>query len=317
MVFYQFRPSLLLSLLLHLFISALYYPLFISSFTLLLPSPYDNHHQHRHHRTSYSSYSSLSLLSPPEHQHQHYSNTMLNMDKYSSLSSSSADYIFSAMYNNQNKHNQPSPPITVTDGTLMVKKVDNNSYQQQHHNHKPSMMIMRMMKNYMEQGLKNIYETNVTTTPTQDQQQPSLLLSQQYNQYQSPSSPSSSIIDSTATTISTNLTYVLDNIILNNNPNHQQLLLLQYQQQQSSSSSPLIHQKSQLLYDESVFSLLTVRNALIIIFYSVIILVSLTGNSLVCKVAFGSKEMRTITNLLIASLACSDIVMTGKCLEDL
>lgn len=64
-------------------------------------------------------------------------------------------------------------------------------------------------------------------------------------------------------------------------------------------------------YDESVFSLLTVRNAMIIVCYSLIILVSLTGNLLVCRVAFGSREMRTTTNLLIASLACSDIVMTG------
>ncbi|KAI2810562.1 neuropeptide Y receptor [Blomia tropicalis] len=63
-------------------------------------------------------------------------------------------------------------------------------------------------------------------------------------------------------------------------------------------------------FDESVFSLLTIRNALIITFYSLIIVVSLTGNLLVCKVAFGSREMRTTTNLLIASLACSDIVMT-------
>lgn len=65
-------------------------------------------------------------------------------------------------------------------------------------------------------------------------------------------------------------------------------------------------------YDESVFSLLTLRNALIITCYSLIILVSLTGNLLVCRVAFGTREMRTTTNLLIASLACSDIVMTGE-----
>ena len=64
--------------------------------------------------------------------------------------------------------------------------------------------------------------------------------------------------------------------------------------------------------DHSVFSLLTIRNALIISCYSLIILVSLTGNLLVCRVAFGTRDMRTTTNLLIASLACSDIVMTGK-----
>ncbi|XP_054158944.1 G-protein coupled receptor 83-like [Oppia nitens] len=50
---------------------------------------------------------------------------------------------------------------------------------------------------------------------------------------------------------------------------------------------------------------------LVIICYSLIIMVSLCGNLLVCKVAFGQKDMRTTTNMLIASLACSDIVMTG------
>jgi hypothetical protein len=54
-----------------------------------------------------------------------------------------------------------------------------------------------------------------------------------------------------------------------------------------------------------------VTNALIIFCYSVIIVVSLCGNVLVCKVAFGSKDMRSTTNMLIASLACSDIVMTA------
>lgn len=71
-------------------------------------------------------------------------------------------------------------------------------------------------------------------------------------------------------------------------------------------------QLSSATYDESVFSLLTLRNALIIILYSLIIVVSLPGNLLVCRVAFGTRDMRTTTNLLIASLACSDIVMTGK-----
>ncbi|OTF80541.1 hypothetical protein BLA29_001683 [Euroglyphus maynei] len=40
-------------------------------------------------------------------------------------------------------------------------------------------------------------------------------------------------------------------------------------------------------------------------------MVGLTGNLLVCRVAFGTRQMRTTTNLLIASLACSDIVMIG------
>jgi hypothetical protein len=55
----------------------------------------------------------------------------------------------------------------------------------------------------------------------------------------------------------------------------------------------------------------SVSTVLIIFFYSLIVVVSLVGNLLVCKVAFGSKDMRTTTNMLIASLACSDIVMTA------
>ncbi|KAH9517180.1 G-protein coupled receptor [Dermatophagoides farinae] len=65
----------------------------------------------------------------------------------------------------------------------------------------------------------------------------------------------------------------------------------------------------QTMVDESVFSLWTFEYISIIIFYSLIILVGLTGNLLVCRVAFGTRQMRTTTNLLIASLACSDIVM--------
>ena len=57
---------------------------------------------------------------------------------------------------------------------------------------------------------------------------------------------------------------------------------------------------------------LTVRNVIIISSYSLIILISLLGNLLVVKIAFtNSKKRRNTTNLLIASLACSDIVMTS------
>ncbi|CAG2175452.1 unnamed protein product, partial [Oppiella nova] len=55
----------------------------------------------------------------------------------------------------------------------------------------------------------------------------------------------------------------------------------------------------------------TTRNVLIISFYSLIVVVSLCGNLLVCKIAFTKRKMRTTTNILIASLACSDIVMTA------
>lgn len=56
---------------------------------------------------------------------------------------------------------------------------------------------------------------------------------------------------------------------------------------------------------------------LIIVAYSLIVLVSLAGNALVCKVAFSGRRLpgrtqraRTSTDLLIGSLAFSDLVMT-------
>ncbi|CAG2163302.1 unnamed protein product [Oppiella nova] len=55
-----------------------------------------------------------------------------------------------------------------------------------------------------------------------------------------------------------------------------------------------------------------VHHIVIILCYSLIILVSLCGNLLVVKViAFGKRKMLTTTNILIASLAFSDIVMTA------
>lgn len=54
-----------------------------------------------------------------------------------------------------------------------------------------------------------------------------------------------------------------------------------------------------------------IKNSLIILCYSVIVALSLCGNLLVVKViAFGKRKMCTTTNILIASLAVSDIVMT-------
>ena len=55
-----------------------------------------------------------------------------------------------------------------------------------------------------------------------------------------------------------------------------------------------------------------IKNVFIILFYSLIIVISLFGNFLVVKVIlFGKKKMLTTTNLLIVSLAFSDIVMTA------
>ena len=58
---------------------------------------------------------------------------------------------------------------------------------------------------------------------------------------------------------------------------------------------------------------LTARNVIIISSYSLIIFISLCGNLLVCKIAFSNpkKKLRNTTNMLIASLAFSDIVMTA------
>jgi hypothetical protein len=54
------------------------------------------------------------------------------------------------------------------------------------------------------------------------------------------------------------------------------------------------------------------RNILIICSYSLIVIVSLCGNLLVVKViVFGKRKLCTTTNILIASLAFSDIVMTA------
>ena len=54
------------------------------------------------------------------------------------------------------------------------------------------------------------------------------------------------------------------------------------------------------------------KNIIIIMCYSLIVIISLIGNLMVMKVIlFGKKKMLTTTNILIASLAFSDIVMTA------
>ena len=54
------------------------------------------------------------------------------------------------------------------------------------------------------------------------------------------------------------------------------------------------------------------KNIIIITCYSLIVIISLIGNLIVMKVIlFGKKKMLTTTNVLIASLAFSDIVMTA------
>ncbi|XP_052773776.1 G-protein coupled receptor 83-like [Mya arenaria] len=48
----------------------------------------------------------------------------------------------------------------------------------------------------------------------------------------------------------------------------------------------------------------------LILAYSIIIAISLFGNTLVCHVIFKNKRMRTVTNIFIANLAVSDLLLT-------
>lgn len=52
------------------------------------------------------------------------------------------------------------------------------------------------------------------------------------------------------------------------------------------------------------------KNVFTVICYSLIILVSLCGNTLVLKVILSRKKLHTTTNMLIAMLACSDVLTT-------
>jgi hypothetical protein len=53
-----------------------------------------------------------------------------------------------------------------------------------------------------------------------------------------------------------------------------------------------------------------IKNSIVIIFYSIIFIISLFGNCLVCYVIFSTRQMRTVTNFYIANLTISDIMMT-------
>ncbi|XP_054164303.1 G-protein coupled receptor 83-like [Oppia nitens] len=52
------------------------------------------------------------------------------------------------------------------------------------------------------------------------------------------------------------------------------------------------------------------RNVLIVIVYGIIIVVSLSGNCLVCFVVYSNRKLRTTTNIMIVSLTVSDILTT-------
>jgi hypothetical protein len=53
-----------------------------------------------------------------------------------------------------------------------------------------------------------------------------------------------------------------------------------------------------------------IKNSIIIICYSIIFIISLFGNCLVCYVIMSTRQMRTVTNFYIANLTISDIMMT-------
>jgi len=53
-----------------------------------------------------------------------------------------------------------------------------------------------------------------------------------------------------------------------------------------------------------------IKNSLIIVSYSIIFLISIFGNSLVCYIIFSTRQLRTVTNYYIANLTVSDLMMT-------
>jgi hypothetical protein len=52
------------------------------------------------------------------------------------------------------------------------------------------------------------------------------------------------------------------------------------------------------------------KNTIVIMLYSLIFIVSLFGNILVCYVIFSNRQMKTVINYYIANLTISDIMMT-------
>ena len=87
------------------------------------------------------------------------------------------------------------------------------------------------------------------------------------------------------------------------------------------SSLNSVHLESQISLEQATNSVLpesvwaesmdeNVRNAILIIIYTVIIIVSLFGNSVVLKIMLSRNTPRTATNLLIVNLAFSDLLLT-------
>lgn len=54
--------------------------------------------------------------------------------------------------------------------------------------------------------------------------------------------------------------------------------------------------------------------AVIILMYTLIVVVAVGGNSMVCAIVLVNKRMRTVTNIFIVALCCSDILMALLCI---
>lgn len=66
-------------------------------------------------------------------------------------------------------------------------------------------------------------------------------------------------------------------------------------------------------YIENVFSTNTMVQIIFLSLYAFIFVIGFFGNSIVCYIVFKKKIMRTITNLFIANLAISDILLCIFC----
>ncbi|KAH9418542.1 neuropeptide Y receptor [Dermatophagoides pteronyssinus] len=84
-------------------------------------------------------------------------------------------------------------------------------------------------------------------------------------------------------------------------------MISSYYDNDYESQSSIINDQQSTNYIDNDHS---IRNIIVIICYSLIIIFSLCGNYLVCHVIYSTPKLRTTTNILIFSLAISDILTT-------
>ena len=65
---------------------------------------------------------------------------------------------------------------------------------------------------------------------------------------------------------------------------------------------------------ESPFTISKYVQVMIIIMYTVIIIIAVGGNAIVCYLVYAYKRMHTVPNYFIVNLACSDIMMAVFCI---